>query len=115
MVKEKVCGISSSTPLFVVDLNKEKNEIVLGEEKDLYKKELITKKFNFQVDFEKIIKMENLTAKIRYGAKPANAKIKKIENNIYIIIFEEPQRAITRGQSIVLYNNNVLLGGGIIA
>lgn len=59
--------------------------------------------------------MENLTAKIRYGAKPASAKIEKIENNIYKIIFEEPQRAITKGQSVVLYNNNILLGGGIIA
>lgn len=58
--------------------------------------------------------MENITAKIRYAAKPANARIEKLENEIYKIIFDEPQRAITKGQSVVLYNDNILLGGGII-
>ena len=95
-------------------MNKSKNQIVLGEEKDLYKSELIARDFNFQVDFEKIQKMENITAKIRYAAKPANAKIEKLENEMYKIIFEDPQKAITKGQSVVLYNDNILLGGGVI-
>lgn len=80
----------------------------------MYKKELVAKNFNFQVDFEKVLNMKNLTAKIRYAAKPASARIENVENNMYKIIFKEPQRAITKGQSVVLYNNNVLLGGGII-
>lgn len=95
-------------------MNKSKNQIVLGEEKDLYKSELIARDFNFQVDFEKIQKMENITAKIRYAAKLANAKIEKLENEMYKIIFEDPQKAITKGQSVVLYNDNILLGGGVI-
>jgi len=110
----------------------------------LYKKELVARDFNFQVDFEKISKMEGITAKIRYASKPAKVKIEKCEllnsekisleqtkcESLYMlhdnkgiqeapyyykIIFEEPQRAITKGQSVVLYKNNILLGGGIIA
>lgn len=59
--------------------------------------------------------MKDITAKIRYAAKPANAKIEFAQNGMYKIIFEEPQRAITKGQSVVLYKKNILLGGGIIA
>ena len=86
----------------------------MGTEKDLYKHELVAKNFNFQVDFEKILNMNNITAKIRYASKPAKAKIEKLENDRYKIIFEEPQRAITKGQSVVLYKDDILLGGGII-
>ena len=103
------------TPLFIIELNKKKNEIVLGEEKDLYKNELIAKKFNFQVDYEKIIEMPKITAKIRYGSRPAEVKMENLNDGTYKIIFKEPQRAITKGQSVVLYNDNILLGGGIIA
>ena len=56
--------------------------------------------FNFQVDYDKVKCMEGITAKIRYASKPANAKIMQ-EGNLYKIIFEEPQRAITSGQSVV--------------
>ena len=112
--QRKGLGISSTQPLFIIELNKKENKIVLGEEKDLYKSELVARDFNFQVDFEEVQKMENITAKIRYAAKPANARIEKLENDKYKIIFEEPQRAITKGQSVVLYNDNILLCGGII-
>jgi len=98
----------------------------LGEEKDLYKIELIAKNFNFQVDFDKVLKMDNVTAKVRYASKPAKVRVEKIESgkgdsflfqdssDRYRIIFEEPQKAITKGQSVVLYSDDMLLGGGII-
>lgn len=140
-------GIASTQPLFIVELDKEKNQIVLGEEKDLYKTELIAKNFNFQVDFDKVLKMDNVTAKVRYASKPAKVKIEKVDvskgtvlfdtvgkgdgsdfhflpnggvpdeqnsSDRYRIVFDEPQKAITRGQSVVLYNGDILLGGGII-
>lgn len=115
MDKERAFGISSTRPLFIVELNKKENKIVLGDEKDLYKSELIARDFNFQVGFEEILKMDDITAKVRYASKPAKVKIEKCELLYYKIIFEEPQRAITKGQSVVLYKNNILLGGGIIA
>lgn len=114
MVKEEVCGIASTQPLFIVELDKKKNQIVLGEEKDLYKTELIAKNFNFQVDFDKVLKIDNVTAKVRYASKPAKVRIEKVDAEIYRIIFDEPQKAITKGQSVVLYCGDMLLGGGII-
>jgi len=126
LAKEEVCGIASTQPLFIVELDKKKNQIVLGEEKDLYKIELIAKNFNFQVDFDKVLKMDNVTAKVRYASKPAKVRVEKIESgkgdsflfqdssDRYRIIFEEPQKAITKGQSVVLYSDDMLLGGGII-
>jgi len=86
----------------------------LGEEKDLYKTELIAKNFNFQVDFEEVLKMDNVTVKVRYASKPAKVRVEKVDAEIYRIIFDEPQKAITKGQSVVLYCGDMLLGGGII-
>ena len=88
MVKEEVCGIASTQPLFIVELDKEKNQIVLGEEKDLYKTELIAKNFNFQVDFDKVLKMDNVTAKVRYASKPAKVKIEKVDVSKGTVLFD---------------------------
>ena len=56
----------------------------------------------------------NITAKIRYLSKESNAILYKISENLYKVEFEEPQRAVTEGQSIVFYDINIVLGGGII-
>ena len=49
----------------------------------------------------------NITAKIRYLSKESNAILYKISENLYKVEFEEPQRAVTEGQSIVFYDNNI--------
>lgn len=54
-----------------------------------------------------------VTAKIRYSAKEANATIKPYKNGI-LVKFETPQRAITKGQSVVFYDGDIVVGGGII-
>ena len=56
----------------------------------------------------------NTTAKIRYGASESEATIIPIENNIKVE-FKKPQRAITPGQSVVFYDNDIVIGGGIIS
>jgi tRNA-specific 2-thiouridylase len=53
-------------------------------------------------------------AKIRYSAKPADCTIYPLENGRVKVIFEEKQRAITKGQAVVFYENNCVLGGGTI-
>ena len=110
-------GGGKTTMLKVIsgELDIEKNEVVLGEEQDLHNNELIAKDFNFQIDYEVVKKIDNIQAKIRYAAKFAECRIEKLEDEKYKIIFEVPQRSITKGQSVVLYKNNILLGGGIIA
>lgn len=116
-------GIAYKEPLYVIKLNKEKNEVVVGTEKQLYNSELWANELNFLVDLNSLKNISNLQnkeqqeieieAKIRYRSKPAKATL-KIENNIAKVKFIEPQRAITPGQSVVFYLNDIVLGGGKI-
>jgi len=110
--QRKGLGISYKNPLYVISLDKKKNEVIVGEEKELYTKELKAENCNFLLDID-LSKEIEVMAKVRYRAKEAKAKL-KFENNIAYVVFEEPQRAITRGQSVVFYINDVLLGGGKI-
>lgn len=129
-------GIAYKEPLYVIKLDKEKNEVIVGTEKELYSNELWANELNFLVDVNSL-KTENkeqnnmqevkhneeqqtnqlpkieIEAKIRYRSKPAKATL-KIENNIAKVKFLESQRAITPGQSVVFYLNNIVLGGGKI-
>ena len=110
--QRKGLGIAYKEPLYVLKLDREKNEIVVGTEKDLYSLELETDELNFllNVDLRHEIEVE---AKIRYRALPAKATL-KVESGKAYLKFHEPQRAITPGQSVVFYLDDVVLGGGKI-
>lgn len=110
--QRKGLGISNEVPLFVLGFNKEKNEVIVGEEKELYKKEILVTDINLILvnNIENEIDVE---VKTRYSAKSAKAKIKQQGQNIKVT-FEEPQRAITPGQSAVFYKEDIVLGGGKI-
>ena len=106
-------GISYKVPLFVVGFNKDKNEVIVGEEKDLYKKEIIVKDINLLL-FDEIQDWIEVNVKTRYSSKESKAKI--IQNGDKIkVIFDEPQRAVTPGQSAVFYMNDIVIGGGKIS
>ncbi len=110
--QRKGLGISNPTPLFVLGFNKEKNEVIVGEEKELYKKEITVTNINLLLidDIEEEIEVN---VKTRYSSIEAKAKIHKEGNNIKVI-FNEEQRAITPGQSAVFYVDDIVLGGGKI-
>ncbi len=110
--QRKGLGVSYKTPLYVIELNKKTNEVVVGEEKELYKKELQATECNFLLELD-LTKPVTVMAKVRYRAKPAKATL-TMENNIAHVTFEEPQRAITKGQSVVFYIGDIVLGGGKI-
>lgn len=109
--QRKGLGISYKNPLYVLEINKDNNTIVLGEEKDLYKNSLIATNINLLVDELPEIVM----AKVRYRSKEAEAKIIRCDIDKIKVIFTEAQRSITKGQSVVFYENNICLGGGIIS
>lgn len=111
--QRKGLGISNATPLYVIELSKEKNEVVVGEEKDIYSSVLYAKDINYTLDIE-IKEKVKIKAKIRYNANVSNATLYPIEENKVKIEFYEPQRAITKGQSVVFYLDDIVLGGGII-
>jgi len=113
--QRKGFGISAPTPLYVIKINKNTNEIVIGERKYLKSRELIAEDINLLYKDEEL--PDKAMAKIRYNHKEAPCKIIKINNDLIKVIFEEEQEAITRGQSVVFYDVNdgdIVLGGGII-
>lgn len=111
--QRKGLKIPSNKPLYVVDIDIDKNEIVVGDNTETFSDRLTAKDLNW-ISIDKLNKGMKVKAKIRYGAKEAKAVIKPIENNIVEVIFNKAQRAVTRGQSIVFYKGNTVVGGGVI-
>ena len=110
--QRKGLGISYSVPLFVLGFNASKNEVIVGEEKELYKKEILVTDINLLLVDEINEEME-VEVKTRYSSKVAKAKIKQ-EGDKIKVEFLEPQRAITPGQSAVFYIDDIVVGGGKI-
>ena len=110
--QRKGLGISHPTPLFVLGFNILKNEVIVGEEEELYKKEVIVKDVNL-ILFDEINDWLEVDVKTRYSTNSARAKIKQEGDNIKIV-FDAPQRAITPGQSAVFYIDDIVVGGGKI-
>lgn len=110
--QRKGLGISYSKPLFVLGFNKIRNEVIVGEEEELYKKEMTVTDINLLL-IDEIKDWMPVQVKTRYSSKVANAKIRQ-EGNCIKVVFDEPQRAITPGQSAVFYVGDIVLGGGKI-
>ena len=110
--QRKGLGISYKEPLYVLKLDKKNNNVIVGTEKELYSKKLRANELNFliPIEFEKDL---TIKAKVRYRANEALAKL-FVKDNIAELEFEEPQRAITPGQSVVFYKDDIVLGGGKI-
>lgn len=100
----KGLGISNKTPLYVIGFNKEKNELIVGEEKELYKKDFVVQDVDWLV-FNKLDKEMIVDVKTRYSSKEYKTKIIPNETNVKVI-FEEPRKSITVGQSAVIYIND---------
>ena len=105
-------GISFSSPLYVLSLDSIKNDVIVGLKEDLQHKELIAEDLNWLNDLPKA--GEKYLVKIRSIHTPALASVVDIDNIHIKIIFDKPQWAITSGQSVVLYKDDIVLGGGII-
>ena len=106
-------GISNKVPLFVIGFNPKKNEVIVGEEDKLYKKELYATDINLLL-FDSITEPLKVNAKIRYSSKEVAATIYPIKENKMKVEFEEPQKAITPGQAVVFYIDDIVVGGGKI-
>lgn len=111
--QRKGLGISYKEPLYVLKLDSKNNQVIVGIEEELYSKELIANELNFILDID-LSKPIEVMAKVRYRAKSAKAILyPEVEGKVKVV-FEEPQRAITPGQSVVFYIDDIVLGGGKI-
>ena len=91
--QRKGLGISNKVPLFVLGFNKDKNEVIVGEENELYKDEIKVDNINLLL-FDKIENHLDVDVKTRYSTNSAKAKITQ-DGDIINIKFNEPQRALT--------------------
>ncbi|MCF7874209.1 MAG: tRNA 2-thiouridine(34) synthase MnmA [Candidatus Omnitrophica bacterium] len=107
--QRKGLGVSAPEPLYVLSINPEENEIIVGEKDKLKQKGLIAGDLNFFTD----CLPEKLKAQIRYRHQAADCKIEKIDKKLKVI-FDDKQEAITPGQAAVFYDNDTVLGGGTI-
>ena len=110
--QRKGLKVSSNEALYVLSLNKEKNEVVVGQKDKTFKKSLKASNINF-LSYDEIPNNVKLSAKIRSSQKPQNVEA-YIKNNILNVEFEEYQKSIAMGQSVVLYDNDIVIMGGVI-
>ena len=106
-------GVVTGKPMFVVDIDSESNTVILGSNDDLFKKELIASDLNW-IAIDSLEDSMEVDIKIRSTAKSAKGKISPIEDSKVRVSFDIPQRAITKGQSVVFYKEDSVIGGGII-
>lgn len=115
-------GVSANEPLYVAEIDKKKNLVVLGRDGDLFCSGLIADDCVWPGDYEPNVKFEAFV-KIRLASKPVLATVEpyeplegeKFTGKAYKVIFAEQQRAVAPGQSVVMYKDGVTLGGGTIA
>lgn len=106
-------GISYKAPLFVTGFNKDKNEVVVGEEEDIYKKEMYVNNINLLL-VDKLDKGQRVSVKTRYSSKEEMATIEMAGKDKIKVTFDNPVARITPGQSAVFYIDDIVLGGGKI-
>ncbi len=113
--QRKGLGLALPAPLYVQKIDTEQNRVVLSPNDGLYGDELIATDFNWiSGDAPEPGASMVVTAKTRYHAKEAAASATVLENGDVRVHFAEPQRAITRGQAVVLYQGDEVVGGGRI-
>lgn len=105
-------GIAYSEPLYVIGKNLEKNEVIVGVVSELYRKELDANDINL-ISVERIEGELRCKAKIRYRHKEEWATVTQDGDRLHVV-FDEPQRGITSGQALVLYDGDIVVGGGTI-
>lgn len=111
--QRKGLGLAMGHPVFVTEIRPESNEVVIGENEDLFQRELICNRINF-MSIPDLKEDMHVMAKIRYNHRGASAVIHREEEDKIRVIFDEPQRAITPGQAVVFYDGEYVAGGGII-
>lgn len=110
--QRKGIGISATEPLYVLELRKDTNEVVIGPADKTFKKELTAVNLNW-IAFDKLENERKVYAKIRSTQQPTPVTITPNGDDVDVV-FDELQKSIAIGQSVVFYDEDVVLGGGVI-
>ncbi len=110
--QRKGLGIALGKPAFVIDKKPDTNEVIIGDEENLFYKKVYVENLNF-IPFDKLCGKMNISCKLRYRHNEQPATIMPYKNGV-LIEFETPQRAPSAGQAAVFYDGDVVVGGGVI-
>lgn len=111
--QRKGLNLSLGHPVFVKEIRKDTNEVVLADNEELFTNRLVADHMNY-MSVEDINGDLRVFAKIRYNHKGAWATVRKIANDRIECVFDEPVRAVTPGQAVVFYDGAFVMGGAII-
>ncbi len=111
--QRKGLNLSLGKPVFVVELRPDTNEVVIGDNEEVFHDRLYANQLNFMT-IEHLDGEMKVSAKIRYNHQGAPATIRMMSEDVMECVFDEPQRAITPGQAVVLYDGDLVVGGGTI-
>ena len=106
-------GLALPAPLYVCRKDLEQNRVVLCSNEELYAKELYADDINL-IALERIDTPLRVKAKVRYKQPEQWATVTQPEEDLLQIVFDEPQRAFAKGQAVVLYDGDIVVGGGTI-
>lgn len=111
--QRKGLNLALGRPVFVLEIRPETNEVVVGDNQEVFSERLLCNHLIFMsipdLDGEK-----EVIAKIRYNHRGARAVVRRLEQDLAEVIFEEPVRAVTPGQAVVFYDGEYVAGGGTI-
>ena len=111
--QRKGLGLAMGHPVFVVAIRPETNEVVIGENDDVFSTKLYANNINL-MSVDKIEEPIRARAKIRYSHEGADCTIRMADDGLLACVFDEKQRAVTPGQALVIYDGDYVLGGGRI-
>ena len=106
-------GIAAPAPLYVLGVNPADNTVTLGDNASLFTRALTARDINL-ISVPGIHRPMHLKAKIRYRQTEQWATVTQTDEDTLEVLFDEPQRAITKGQAVVLYDGDTVVGGGTI-
>ena len=106
-------GLALPAPLYVKRKDPENNRVVLSPEKDLYTSDLDAENINLIVS-DTLDAPLRVKARIRYNQPEQPATVTQTGENCFHVHFDSPQRAIAKGQAVVLYDGDIVVGGGTI-
>ena len=111
--QRKGLNLAMGAPVYVVAKDMEKNTVTVGPNEALFSTTLVADNWNW-FPFETLTSPMVVTAKARYNQHPQPATVHPMEDGKAKVVFHQPQRALTPGQAVVLYDGDMVVGGGTI-